>query len=87
MDTFFEFVGRIRGLRPVTRVAVIVWLLVSVSNFVIWATIALVTVSYDTPWWLWSFGPGGILVALIWLIEAAATGPRKPAAVVSNVEA
>lgn len=58
------------GRRPAalaiaTRIAVPLWLVVSAVNFVVWVLVCISTASWDSPWWLWGFGCGGVVVTAL----------------------
>ncbi|GIJ45524.1 hypothetical protein Val02_24100 [Virgisporangium aliadipatigenens] len=58
-------------LPALLRWAALGWLLACAVQFVVWALIVVTTADWDGPWWLWTFVPGGLLVAALWwLVEA-----------------
>ncbi|WP_232663223.1 hypothetical protein [Pseudonocardia sp. TRM90224] len=57
------------------RVAVAVWVAVSLIQFVIWAMIGILGGGFVEPWFLWTVGVGGVIVGVVHLV----TGSEKSA--------
>jgi hypothetical protein len=56
------------GLLGVRRIAVLLWAVLTVVNFVIWALICLISGSWDDPWWLWTVLGGALVVGGLWWV-------------------
>ncbi|WP_344860920.1 hypothetical protein [Amycolatopsis ultiminotia] len=48
------------------RIVTILWAVVSGVQFVIWLLMSLISMSFKAPFWLWTVGVGGVLLALWW---------------------
>jgi hypothetical protein len=57
------------GLRVARWAAAAFTALTTGVQIIVWTMIAIVTQSIDSPWWLWSAVPGGIVTAFLsWMI-------------------
>lgn len=48
------------------RLATAAWLAASGIQFVVWAMIVVISLSWENPWWLWTFVPGAVVTAGVW---------------------
>lgn len=46
----------------VARAATAVWIAVSAVNFAVWLAVSLSTGDVDSPWFLWAFSAGAVVV-------------------------
>lgn len=68
--------------RPLLRLLTGGWLAINVINFVVWALICIIGFQWESPWWLWSFAPAGLLLAGAWWVTTPGRriGGRTPSA-------
>jgi hypothetical protein len=53
------------------RVVTIVWAVVGGIQFVIWLLMSLISMSFKSPFWLWTIGVGGVLLLAWWYLDPA----------------
>ncbi len=54
----------------IRRLTAAAWLVASGLQFLVWAMIVMVTLDWQSPWWLWTFVPGALVTAgVYWLTE------------------
>lgn len=62
-----------RMMRPADRLTLLrraltaLWLAVSMIEFAVWIMICLIGGEFQSPWWLWTVGVGGLVVGGLWL--------------------
>lgn len=66
----------VSGLARARQLALVLWLAVSSINFVVWIAVSIGSASWDTPWWLYGFGIGGVLVGALTLAERTVGRPH-----------
>ncbi|HVX46083.1 MAG TPA: DUF1707 domain-containing protein [Mycobacteriales bacterium] len=68
--------------RPMLRLLTGGWLAINVVNFVVWALICIIGFRWESPWWLWSLVPAGLVLAGAWwaTTPGRTIGGRTPAA-------
>ncbi len=47
----------------VARAATAIWIVVSSVNFAVWLAVSLISGDVDSPWFLWAFSAGAVVVA------------------------
>lgn len=60
------------GRRTARSVALLVWLGASGVQLAVWVLICAIGQRLASPWWLWTVGLGGLVVAVLWWL----TQPR-----------
>jgi hypothetical protein len=66
----------IRMDEMVRRVAVLVWLGLSLVQFVVWGLICIIGGRLVEPWFLWTVGVGAVVVGALSLLTTAKGGRR-----------
>jgi hypothetical protein len=53
------------------RVVTIAWAVIGGIQFVIWLLMCLISMSFKSPFWLWTIGGGGIVLLVWWYLDPA----------------
>jgi hypothetical protein len=69
-----------KGWRTARLVALWVWLIASLVQLVVWVLVCAIGSQFVSPWWLWTVGLGGSVVAALWW----STQPRKQSSPISD---
>jgi hypothetical protein len=56
----------VRTDHPTLRLLTALWAGITMINFVVWAMVCTISLSWDSPWWLWTFIPGGAVLGALW---------------------
>ncbi|MET9264192.1 hypothetical protein [Amycolatopsis sp. NPDC004079] len=56
------------------RIVTIAWAAITGVQFVIWLLMSLISMSFKSPFWLWTLGGGAIVLAVWWSLERRGSG-------------
>ena len=58
------------------RIVTVIWAVVTGVQFIIWLLMTVISMSFKSPFWLWTLGAGGVALALWWYLDPARRGAR-----------